>query len=61
METVACKGNPIGDFMKVTSHIDKYVLEMNQVLSMRNATELYLMDSFDEVAQRTAEKWAEWL
>ena len=59
METVACKGNPIGDFMKVSSHIDKYVLEMNQVLSMRNATELYLMDSSDEVAKRTAEKRAE--
>ena len=53
-ETSAQIGNPIVDFLKVTSHIDKYVLEMKQVLSMRITLGFYLIGSSDEeVLHRT--------
>ena len=36
------KRSPIGDFMEVIRYIDKYVLEMNQVISMKKIFEIFM-------------------
>ena len=54
MDTTRC--DPIGNFDKLVSHIDSYVMDLDNPLGMGTAVKLYLRSNTDEASSETMKK-----
>ena len=50
------RGDPIGNFDKLVSHIDSYVMDLDDPLGMGTSVKLYLRSNTDEASSETTRK-----
>ena len=50
------RGDPIGNFDKLVSHIDSYVMDLDDPLGMGTAVKLYLRSNTDKASSVTMKK-----